>query len=282
MNRNESGTKVQPGLPRAAAVLVPCTSRKSVRPARDATAVSLESGYQCDVETAWRDRLAGLPLACPAGSLYSGRGMRLGRQAAAAAESAFFIISAGLGLVAADRMIPTYGLTVSGRGAESVVPRIVQRFAPTAWWRSVSAGPFSTDMRSVFAGKSNLPILVALSQTYAKLIIEALDALSDSEVKRLRIVGFSLADKLPERLSRQVLPYDGRLQSLLPGTMMDFAQRALLHFAEGGLHACPVGDVSEHCHWVEATLAGRTAPVRALRTGVPCSPAAEAVSRRAT
>src|SRR5262245_1340376 len=61
----------------AAAVLVPCSSRKSVRPQQESTAVSLPEAKRSDIETAWQDRLKVLPPIRQAGSLYAGRGMQL-------------------------------------------------------------------------------------------------------------------------------------------------------------------------------------------------------------
>ena len=50
--------------------------------------------------------------------------------------------------------------------------------------RAVTASPFSTKIEVLFAGKSDLdlPVLVALTQPYARLMAGALDALGDAEV----------------------------------------------------------------------------------------------------
>lgn len=263
--RVEIATVGSPSLSRAAAVIVPCSSRKSARPDVCATAISLSKATQVDVETAWIERLRNLPRACNAGSLYAGRGVQLGRRVAALTGGALFIASAGLGLVAADQTVPSYGLTVSGRGPESITQRILGHFDIEAWWNTVSRGPFSTAFMSIFERDVRLPVLIALTQPYARLLAPAFDRLSARESERLRIFGYGLTDALPGRVSRQVLPYDERLESVLPGTRADFPQRALLHFAENGLSVSPAGDVSEHRAWVESELAGRSTPVRPTR-----------------
>lgn len=250
--------------PCAAAVLIPCSNRKSVRPDAKATAVALPRDIQVEVETAWRIRLAELPLACVAGALYAGRGIQLGRRAAEVTGGKLFIVSAGLGLVAADRKIPAYGLTVSGHGPESIAPKIAGRFDVEEWWRSVSGSKFSTDLAAIFQ-RADGAVLVALTQPYARLLSASFEALTCAEVARLRIVGIGLAEIFSARVSRQVLPYDGRLDSILPGTKTDFPQRALLHFVENGLSTCPGGDVNEHRAWVEKALNGRVAPARPVR-----------------
>lgn len=265
---DEVRTDCSPSLSRATAVIVPCSSRKSARPNVYATAVSLSRASQGDVETTWTERLKSLPQSCEAGSLYAGRGVQLGRKAAALTGGTLFIASAGLGLVAADQMVPTYGLTVSGRGPESVAQRVLDHFDIESWWRTVSMSPFSTAFSSILARDMQLPVLLALTQPYARLLARALDQLTTPELERLRISGTGLTDLLPERVSRQILPYDSRLESVLPGTKADFPHRALLHFAENGLEAHPAGDISEHREWVEVALAGRAVPSRPTRPRV--------------
>jgi hypothetical protein len=45
---------------RASAVLTPCSSRKSIRPALQGTAVSLPKAAQTILETAWHEHLSAL------------------------------------------------------------------------------------------------------------------------------------------------------------------------------------------------------------------------------
>src|SRR5689334_1723935 len=91
----------------AAALLVPCASRKRVRPAEAATASSLPAAHQRVVQKAWQNKLGGLPAVCPAGELYAGRGALMARQAAELAGSNLFFISAGLGLIDSALIVPT-------------------------------------------------------------------------------------------------------------------------------------------------------------------------------
>lgn len=206
-----------------------------------------------------------LPIACPAGSLYAGRGFQLARQAAEARNAALYIVSAGLGLVAADCEIPAYGLTVGGRGPESVSGRTRGRFDPAAWWRAVATGPFSTPLADVFARGAPGPVLIALTQPYALMLAPELERLPRDALHRLRVVGTKLETLLPVRLADCVLPYDERLDSVLPGTRADFPQRALMHFVTCGLSALPRAEAADHRDWVLATLADRHAPQRPQR-----------------
>jgi hypothetical protein len=247
------------------ALLVPCSSRKKVRPSLSGQAVSLPISDQSRLETAWIERLNSLPIACRAGDLYGGRGFQLALRASQISEAPLYAISAGLGLVAIERSIPAYGLTVSGKGPESIVARINDHFDPTSWWSAVSRGPYSTPMTHVFSNDVSKCIVVALSQSYARMLASSLDALPNSAIARLRIVGANLGSILPSRLSSSLLPYDERLQAVLPGTRNDFAQRALLHFVSSGLTTHPDGDAATHRAWVLSALSGKKAPVQRQR-----------------
>lgn len=188
-------------------------------------------------------------------------------------------MSAGLGLVAADQMVPSYGLTISGRGPESITPRIRGHFDIESWWGTVSRGPFSTAFSSIFRKDLELPVLIALTQPYARLLAPVLDRLATRELERVRIFGTGLTESLSERVFRQVLPYDARLENVLPGTKADFPHRALLHFARKGLDANPAGNVSEHRAWVEAAFAGQVAPIRPARPRLSDSQIIELIER---
>ncbi len=85
-------------------------------------------------------------------------------------------------------------------------------------------------------------VLACLSRSYAGL---AADELSDSLAggsECLRIFGLSLEVSLPLELKRFYMPYDARLETLgVPGTRVDFAQRALADFAAHVLPLAPAG-----------------------------------------
>jgi hypothetical protein len=243
-------------------LLVPCTNRKSVQPALDARAVSVPRSSQRRFETAWLERLETLPTERPAKLMYSGRGFQLAKQSASATNGALYIVSAGLGLVAADRLIPSYGITVSGNGPESVGGRIAGRFNQNSWWRAVSGGPYATPLKDVFVQRPRGVVVVALTQPYAEMLSSALDELADSDIARLRVVGTKLERILPCRIAPNVLPYDERLDAIFPGTRGDFPHRALSHFVSQGLVDLPLADLTTHKKWVQIALAKEKAPER--------------------
>ena len=163
----------------AAAVLVNCTRRKSVRPSRESRAVSLPKSTQRGLETAWLNRVNGLIAVRPAGVLYSSRGFLLAQRAAQIAGAPLYVVSAGLGLVAADCVIPSYSITIGGRGDDSVSTRVTGRFDPTDWWSAVSQGRFATPLHQVFSNSPRRPVLLGLTRPYAHMLGPALAGLPE-------------------------------------------------------------------------------------------------------
>src|SRR5271157_1486274 len=214
-------------------VIIPCSKSKVIHPASEAFALSLSRAEQRCVEKEWLERLHSLPLVVVAGGLYAGRGFAYGLRAAVAAGARLYIVSAGLGLVAADCRVPTYGITVSGGGEESIRPRVAGKFDISQWWKAVSCGPYATPMVQVFEQFDGL-IIIGASRPYIKMIAGALAALSDAHIARLRILGAQADDLLPARLAGCLHHYDvEEVNSVIPGTRYDFAQRALLYFVKG-------------------------------------------------
>lgn len=246
------------------AVIIPCSSRKRSVPGFCARAVSLPRSSQTELETAWLLRLDSLDRACAASDLYGGRGALLGRRSASAAAAPLYIVSAGLGLVGATEMVPTYGMTVAPRGDDSISARIDGRFDPGAWWAAVCTGPVSTTLDHLLDGSEGRLTLLALTRPYAAMLADSLARLREEVAAGLRIFGWRLQEVLTPALHGSVMGYDARLEAALPGTRNDFAQRALAHFVNVVL---PIGarDREEHGRLVDGALAGLEAPRRAAR-----------------
>ncbi|QYU69738.1 hypothetical protein J4558_06300 [Leptolyngbya sp. 15MV] len=174
-----------------------------------------------------------------------------------------YIISAGLGLVPSQLTVPAYGLTVGGRGPDAISSRVRGSFDVGAWWASVERGPYSVPLLSIF-DRAGL-VLGALTQPYAKMLAPCLDALSDELLARVRLFGAGLSTILPLRLRPALMPYDVRLQALLPGTQADFPQRALSHFVASVAHSRPAGGPGEHQQAVLAALSEARVPTRLKR-----------------
>lgn len=181
-----------------------------------------------------------------------------------------FVASAGLGLVDATRIVPTYGLTVAGTaGPDAVRGRVANEFDPASWWRALQRGPYATPISRCFAG--NGLVVGALSHAYARLLGEELAALDDVQLKRLRLVGMGLGPHLPPRVRHaSLLPYDDRLDRLVPGVRGDFCQRALGHFVDliavGRAAECAGADIEGHRTMVEEALGSIRARATARRS----------------
>lgn len=231
-------------------VATTCSSGKAMSPIWPLQAASLRPGSIESVSAAW---LANLPCAVermPASDLYQGRGFGHARSVARP-----FVISAGLGLVRPEELIPSYSLTVS-TGTDDIFARINGRRDPAAWWRAIRSNPFSCPMDALFEG--NGIVLMALSGPYLAMVAEELDSRPQSDLDRLRIFLPGSPRNVPSGLARLIMPYDDRMNapaSALRGPLTDFGPRALRDFAGTALGALPDGDAAEHAAFVTARMA---------------------------
>lgn len=212
-------------------VVTICSNRKFRKPIRAATPSALSRGTQEAVSAQWIARIRKLRLSGPASDIYAGRAFGLAREAAETSSATFYILSAGLGIVSALRNIPAYGLTISAGYEQSITRKVFGSFDPAEWFSSLLTSAYSDKWDDVASQKSGR-ILVALSRPYAEMVGSSLAATSPKMFDRLRIFGVALETALPVPLHAAIAPYDERLNSILPGTRVDFAQRALFHFAQ--------------------------------------------------
>lgn len=178
----------------------------------------------------WIVKVSRLPRCKSAGTFYAGRAFGLAKEAASLSAARLYILSAGLGLVPASRLIPAYGLTITTRHEQSISRRVLGDFDPAEWFSSLLKSTYSDDWRDV-AGRKSGRILLALSRPYAEMVGASLADAPPKMLERLRIFGVSLEAALPATLHAAIAPYDQRLNAIFPGTRTDFAQRAMLHFA---------------------------------------------------
>lgn len=257
---HESGSPIS-------AIIIPCAGKKKVKPEPRATALILPRASQRELETAWIKLLCELRPIAEASRLYGGRSFGLGRDAADRFRARLYVVSAGLGFVPGERPVPAYGLTVSRRGPDSVAARALGGFDPAAWWRAVASGPYSTSVDKSLADSGAGLVLVAFTKPYAEMFGAALAGALGGATERVRLFGRGLSGHVPAALERLVMPYDDRLDVLLPGTRTDFSVRALSHFANN--YAANVGTYAEHHEAVSAAMARVARPPRAERPRLP-------------
>jgi hypothetical protein len=243
-------------------VVTICASRKTIPAEALKRAVSLPVGPQKAIETAWLERLASQSPSVSAQDLYQGRGFALAREAARIVGSPLFVVSAGLGLVAATHSVPSYGLTVSKGQSDSIGSRVTDSFDVVAWFSALMSGPYSLKWTDISAAPGR--ILLCLTRPYAAMVGESLLKLSAADQSRLRIFGAAIAEVLPLEFRRNVVPYDSRLDTIFPGTRADFSPRALRHFVGLNLSSDRLDRDADFAA-VEAALKNAKEPERIIR-----------------
>jgi hypothetical protein len=231
----------------AAIVVTSCGKRKSLEPSESLRAGALARGDPASLARSWTARMALAPRRIPARELYQGRAFREAELAARPLSAKLYVLSAGLGLIAADREVPPYSLTVAN-GADNILDRLaVPGAAPSHWWRELSIAAGSHSFAELLQGSSGL-LLVAAPTAYLAMIGSDLETLECRERERLRLFTAAPLSAVPSSLHPLVMPYDRRLESLpgRAGTLSDFAQRALRHFTDEVLNAAPDGSATIH------------------------------------
>ncbi|WP_456966576.1 hypothetical protein [Luteibacter sp. HA06] len=164
-----------------------------------------------------------------AATLYAGQGVVRAQGMAESFNASLFVISAGLGLVRGDSLVPAYDLTVA-KVPDAVGSRVIGAFSSASWWNAMRDGPYSAPISALTRGHGR--IVMALSKSYASMVGPWLATLPAMVRGRLRIFGASLDRDLPPSLVPQWIQYDERLDSLVPGIKLHYATRAMEHFLE--------------------------------------------------
>jgi hypothetical protein len=225
-------------------ILIPCTNRKRQPVEKGLEARTLPKGSPEAVAKIWFQRIDAASKNTPADSLYGGRAFREAANAANLLNANFCVVSAGLGLVSAKELVPSYSLTVAPTTEDSIAGRLeVDAWHPSLWWQALKAHTkINTNLSALLDINNDALVLIALSKHYAKMIGADLAALDDRLVQRLRLFGLGIEPHLAERLHANIMPYDQRFDgpdSPSQGTRTDFATRALHHFS----HALKEGTV---------------------------------------
>lgn len=182
----------------------------------------------------WTTALLRAPRGSIAEELYVGRAMVEAKSAARLLGADLFVVSAGLGLVHMSDLVPNYDLTVSSETGPLQSALEASRGSIANWWslltsESVAKGSLSDLAEAV----PNRHVLLALSASYLRLVVEDLARIADTRNLRILTSTAGVAE-VPVRLRACVLPYDERLESVegYGGTRSDFPQRAMRHFVE--------------------------------------------------
>lgn len=237
-----------------------CTNRKRRSASPLLQAGTLPIGPQERAFVEWRRRVLSCSDRQPAKTTYCGRGFAEALAVAHTAGASLWIISAGLGLIAADQAIPAYDLTLSTTSPNSIRTRITPTpFCPARWWRQLNeAYKPGRSLAELVQTHPNATVVITLSSSYVALVTADLATLPPSAHCRVRLIGLVSAQGLPPALQPLWMEYDSRFDgpdSPNPGTRADFPQRATRHFLEKIAVLDPVATPEQHRTWVMEALA---------------------------
>ncbi len=215
-------------------IITSCTNRKTIAASDELCARNLAAGNMDTVVAAWAPKVKCAAKVRIARDMYCGRAFIEAKTSQLTLGAEMWIISAGLGLIKSDSMIASYNLTAS-KSVKDCISNIAEDFSPNEWWSKLLSAFGQVSVNESLTNNNFDRIFAALPEGYLKLIEADLLKLSDRHLKKIRIFGPRNIEKFEERLQKQIMPYDDRLEgpnSPLPGTRIDFAQRALRHFVE--------------------------------------------------
>jgi len=244
------------------ALVTNCSARKSALGAADLLHRNLAKGPQSEVGDHWLAALERAPATARARDLYSGRGVVRMQALADRLGAPLYIASAGLGLVKSEERVPSYDLSVSADTPSAVQRLIDDDFSAKDWWATLARSPYATPINKLFDENADHLICIAVSNSYVPLISDELARLDKTRRDRLRLFG-AADSKYQPALRPLLMPYDRRLDTLVRGSKVDFAQRAAEHFivAMTTVKHFP-NSVDEQRAWITATL--DEVPVKAL------------------
>lgn len=237
-----------------------CTNRKKRSAPPFLRACNLPTGSQERVFSAWWERVLSWAERQPVTATYCGRGFTEALVAANFTAQPLWIISAGLGLIAADEAIPPYDLTLSATSHNNIRTHIGSPpFCPSLWWRQINQmHQPARSLASLVQAHPNATVVITLSSTYIELVTADLATLPPLARNRVRLVGPVSDQGLSPVLQPLWMAYDSRFDgpdSPNPGTRADFPQRVARHFVEQIAARDPGAPPVQHRAWITEALA---------------------------
>lgn len=249
-------------------VITTCTNRKRKEVPYHLQMRALSSASMACVAADWCERLRKAIVLYPATEVYGGRSFKEAVAAASLLDAQLMVVSAGLGLIDGARPVPSYASTILHDAPDGVPARVTDGFSPSGWWTAISkASPFASSLCDATNKHAGL-ILAALSEAYIDMVSADILSLPEATLSRLRIFTRASIKRVPVGLRPSVMPYDDRLDgpdSQVQGTLGDFANRALHHFAKNIALAQDSRTASEHAVAVEESLKGQRPPKKVER-----------------
>ncbi|MDM1328910.1 hypothetical protein [Acinetobacter indicus] len=186
----------------------------------------------------------------PAITVYQGRTVNEILRAQKYVNAEIIFLSAGLGIVRENDLIPNYDLTIS-EGSNSL-KKLLSKWDidEYLWWKKLSNKSDNYDLLTPIDGY----IFIALPHAYLQMIIPILINMDKNKLKNIRLFLHPISyQSLPEILKPYYMPYDYRVDnSDFAGTKVDYCQRCLHHFIKY-IHT-PNQDIADAINAVEAFM----------------------------
>ena len=179
-----------------------------------------------DISNEWISSVNKSAPVCPVKKLYNGGGFK--KLSKNLGDKHFFVVSAGLGLLHSNDLVPSYECTVSIGKPGSIVDRVKEKFDINKWWKILNKSKFSRGLINENIERFDY-ILISLTSDYLKMVAEDLKLVS----KNFFIFTGSKDLAIELGFEKNLMPYtevfDGP-DGTLRGTNRDFPQRTHADF----------------------------------------------------
>jgi hypothetical protein len=218
-------------------VITNCTGRKSQKPDPKLRRTPKLNAYQ-DIDqcaSIWANSIRDAKQLIRAGDLYQGRTIVDSKFVGDSLNADTYVISAGLGLVSTQDLIPSYELTVI---ESSPFGQQLKKsgYSNQDWWKKINGSLKKTNrpLSKLITNGRYKQIFIALPSTYLEMIQNDLWSANPKILNKVFIFTSSYGVKfIPDEWKHQALPYDERLEDVksgYAGIRSDFPQRAMRHF----------------------------------------------------
>ncbi len=176
----------------------------------------------------WQDLIENSNAILPADVLYAGRGIK--NLLNTNKNTDFYIVSAGLGLINRNEIIPSYSLTISNDTNVSINNFVHNSFESYSWWKLLKNTKYSQSSFGNICSEKDV-LLISLTTPYLLMLQNELRKIKSKVV--IFTGNNSILDNLG--LSHLSSPYTENFDGpdgFKKGAKVDFAQRIHLDFLE--------------------------------------------------
>lgn len=217
-------------------LVMPCTKRKRLPVAAQLAFHTVPPGRADAVASSWLARVLAARDSVTAMTLYAGSGWHHSLEALRCAQRlgdcALYAMSAGLGLISADDVAPTYSATFAPETDQ--VARVLEEAGGVAvrhalWWRLLNGHRAGVEQPISARARSCEVCVCAVGADYLAAALEDLEAAAtDLGPDHMFVVCTGARGTVAgANLGRCLLPLDLRMESLLPGVRSTLNSRTV-------------------------------------------------------